>query len=223
MNDGISTTKISDLPDSNSGKLPQYTLPSAPASSGSSQPVFNQTYVPLDIHPNPYGNMPPHETMLPRPVETKNQEQGNNLGYLMGGGMMPNGAPMYQLPSRDIPRDTLPLVQDEGVRANYIPPATRSNLGIIEEDEWAPRPKDKKKKVHFEEDVLLQWQRPILIGLIFLLFQMPMITVLMLKYLTFLKLSDDAGNLNYTGFIIKSIFFGLSVYGIEILLENSKQ
>lgn len=213
MNDAISTTRISDLPDSNSGKLPQY------SNSSQSQPVFNDTYVPLNIHPNPYGNMPPQVSIMSPPAQTKTPP--DPMSYLGGSGITGEGNPQYPLPSRDIPRDTIPLVQDESARVNYIPPATRSNLGIMEEDEWAPKKKEKKKKVHFEEDLFELWKRPILIAMLFFLFEMPMITVLMLKYLTFLKLFNDSGTLNYTGFIVKSLLFGLSVYGIELLIQNA--
>jgi hypothetical protein len=214
MNEQISTTRISDLPDSNSGKLPQYSNAS-PASQN-----FNEnTYTPLNIHPNPYGNMPPQVSIMSPPMQTKSPQEQS--GYLGGSAGIAEGSPQYPLPSRDIPRDTLPLVQDEHIRANYIPTAPRSNLGFIEEDEWAPKRKDKKKKVHFEEDWFELWKRPILLAMLFFLFQMPMITVIMLKYLTFMKLFNESGDLNYPGFVIKSVIFGLGVYGVEILMQNS--
>jgi hypothetical protein len=55
-------------------------------------------------------------------------------------------------------------------------------------------------------------------SMMYFLFQMPMLNVLMSKYLKVLRLFSEDGNLNYKGFVFKSILFGLGVYGIEQML-----
>lgn len=245
MSDTGSSTRIVDLPDTNSGKLPQYTQSSFGGYGGSpmggnamggndmgshghaggpmqgSAPMNG--YIQMNVHPNPYGNLPPQTNMIPLPQQTSTAKIGGasnpyapNLSDAAG--------PQYALPSRDIPQDTTSYVQDESIKANYIPPSTRGGLGLgEEEDDYLPKSAkgarekhaEGKKKVRFADDWMLEWQRPILIAMMFFLFQMPMLNVLMLKYLKALKLFSEDGNLNYMGFVFKSVLFGLGVYGIE--------
>jgi hypothetical protein len=231
MSDTGSSTRIVDLPDANSGKLPQYTQ-SAFGGYGANSNDMGPTgasapmngYIQMNVHPNPYGNMSPQTNMIPLPQQTSNHKPNAMNPYLGGVPPSSDGAPQFALPSRDIPQDTTSYVQDESIKANYIPPSTRSGLGLgEEEDEYLPKPvkgmREKygegKKKVRFADDWMLEWQRPILIAMMFFLFQMPMLNVLMMKYLKALKLFSEDGNMNYMGFVLKSVIFGLGVYGIE--------
>jgi hypothetical protein len=56
-------------------------------------------------------------------------------------------------------------------------------------------------------------QTPILIGVLFFLFQVPFLNALMFKYLGFLKIYSDDGNLNLYGLLFKSILFGVVYFG----------
>ena len=251
MSDTGSSTRIVDLPDPNSGKLPQYTNSAQPTFSGyGGQSMQNagmpgndvmapsnqgsgqmNGYIQMNVHPNPYGNTPPQNNMIPLPQHTSNHKQSGNANPYLGNSPLPTNdgnlsqnAPQYALPSRDIPMDTTSYVQDESIKANYIPPSTRGRLGLeSEEDDYLPMPKrtsreKKEKKVRFADDWVLEWQRPILIAMLFFLFQMPMLNVFMLKYLKALKMFGEDGNMNYFGFTFKSILFGLCVFGVEFFI-----
>ena len=56
-------------------------------------------------------------------------------------------------------------------------------------------------------------QTPILIGVLFFLFQVPFLNALMFKYLGFLKIYSDDGNLNLYGLLFKSMLFGAVYFG----------
>lgn len=257
MSDTGSSTRIMDLPDPNSGKLPQYTNTVQPTFSGYGGQTQHNTgihgndvntqsnqgqgqgqgqgqmngYIQMNVHPNPYGTTPPQNNMIPLPQHTSNHKPSGNANPYLGNPSSGSNdesltsiVPQYTLPSRDIPMDTTSYVQDESIKANYIPPSTRSRLGLEEdEDDYLPKPKKgkrekKEKKVHFADDWMVEWQRPILVAMLYFLFQMPMLNVLMLKYLKVLKMFGEDGNLNYVGFTFKSIVFGVGVYGIEYFI-----
>lgn len=272
MSDTGSSTRIVDLPDPNSGKLPQYNPQttfsgyggqgssnggdvyhaSPPSMQGMNQgmphnmntgmpsqmggsPNQMNGYVQMNVHPNPYGNMPPQSNLIPMPQQTsipKPSGAGPSMNPFLGGGggnpgANPGAGPEYTLPSRDIPMETTHYTQDDSIKANYIPPSTRGGLGLGEEDDdYLPKPAKgnrekhadgKKKKVRFSDDWIMDLRSPILIAMLYFLFQMPMLNVIMSKYLKVLRLFAEDGNLNYKGFVFKSILFGLGVYGIEMM------
>jgi hypothetical protein len=75
---------------------------------------------------------------------------------------------------------------------------------------------DHQKEQHRKDLVVSVYdelQTPILIGVLFFLFQVPIINALMFKYLNFLKIYSDDGNLNLYGILFKSILFGLVYFG----------
>lgn len=241
-----SSTRIADLPDMSQGGgggspfLQQsgfgVSFQGENAASPSSQSA-QPSYIPMNVHPNPYGNQPP-TAMMPPPQQTQSPPKlnGNTLVYqsgMVGGEMLPQHSaasqqmfaqpPSHPLPSRDIQPDIASLMIDERVQPNYVPPPSkRDYIHEDTEEEEERRLKNfrrKEKRVRFVDNTFVEIQKPIIIALLFMLFQLPFMNVFLAKYLFFLGLYGDDGAMNMLGHTFKSILFGVLVYSLDYLMS----
>jgi len=230
----MSTTRISDLPDSSAfpplhnggqqmGQQPQM---------GQQMAGMPNTYAPINIHPNPYGNAPPTDLInsIPQPQHTK-----ENIKYSLDSGINDENAQamlyaaaaasQQRLPSRDIPQYTQDYTHDPNIQVNYIPPPQQQQQqaggnDYIREYEQRKEPALKiqekhKKRVRFADDWLTQFQTPILVMFMYFLFQMPLLNKTMYRILGKTPLYSGDGTLNWMGVLFKSALFGI-VYYLEI-------
>jgi hypothetical protein len=199
-------TRISDLPDSGGSR--------DPGSRGMYNQPNNQ-YQPLNVHQNPYGIPEPTDTKLPV------MRGGGGGGDFGGGSGGFSGEAMQRAPppmmNRGFPQDTESYQNDEQVVPNHIPAQKLTTDYLREyEDRMSKMNLDHQKEQHRKDLVVSVYdelQTPILIGVLFFLFQVPIINALMFKYLNFLKIYSDDGNLNLYGILFKSILFGLVYFG----------
>jgi hypothetical protein len=222
MADRIATTRIADLPENITVQMPpgtynpqqqSFNQPSMSYGGESQEP--NTTYTQMNVHPNPYG-IPPQNNVMSLPQAT--QQPRNQNQYLPQYNMQQN-EPQYRLPSRDIPVDTTQYLQDEQVQPNYIPMHKLTSDYIKDyEDENDIPIKEYRQKKHREsmvDTLLTELQTPILIAILFFIFQMPIINTLMYKNLAFLPIYNSDGNANFYGLFLKSILFGGLYYGFS--------
>lgn len=188
-----SSTRISDLPENitmgMTHQTPQQTIHHDMNASGQ--------YMQMNVHPNPYGQAAPQIGAIPPPQQT----HAYNLGAIE-----------HPLPNRDIPMDTVQYQQDPQIMPNFLPDLEKERKYVLPEKE-----KKKKKKAKPEwnmEEMMAEFQQPIIIVVLFLIFQAPSINVLMAKNLAFLHLFGEDGDLNTNGVLFKSALFG----GMYILL-----
>ena len=200
--ENISMTRISDLPE-----------------IGGQQKGMDGSYMPMNIHPNPYG-MPQNAIgSLPPQLESKNTQeekiQQQNIMYTP----TEFNQPQQRLPQRDIPRMPDQYLQDEQVQPNYIPKAMNTNDYIDEYQEVTNKKlreyENKKRSEKLTENWFDEIRIPIIIGILFFIFHMPIINTLVFKRFSFLSIYNDDGNFNFYGLILKSIFFGSSFYFIN--------
>jgi len=190
-----STTRIDDLPEN-------ITMRVQPEQSGQVP-----TYAPMNIHPNPYGNsIQPNVMPLP---ESKVRFQEEN--------------PQMRLPSRDIPMDQTIYQQDEEIQPNYIPQAklTRDYVRDYEEvtHDNIKRHENRKDKTSMLDKIFSDLQTPVLVALIFFIFQMPMMNSMFYRNFSFLSLYNTDGNVNFYGIALKSAVFGSVFYGIQNTMQ----
>ncbi len=190
-----STTRIDDLPEN-------ITMRVQPEQSGQVP-----TYAPMNIHPNPYGNsIQPNVMPLP---ESKVRFQEEN--------------PQMRLPSRDIPMDQTIYQQDEEIQPNYIPHAklTRDYVRDYEEvtHDNIKRHENRKDKTSMLDMIFSDLQTPVLVALIFFIFQMPMMNTMFYRNFSFLSLYNTDGNVNFYGIALKSAVFGSVFYGIQNTMQ----
>ncbi len=123
------------------------------------------------------------------------------ISQLVSGLQQTNGATL--LPSRDIPTNTVDISTDAQVQPNYIPPTEHTNY--IEDEITYEKPDYKSLDAVYDE-----LQTPLLIAILFFMFQLPVFRKLQFRYTPFLFLSD--GNLSLSGFILNSVLFGSIFY-----------
>lgn len=207
------TTRISDLPENITSQF----------SSGNN-------YIPINIHPNPYGNngsntnFPTYEsnsnikmTIQPQPPASQPPQ--------------PSQQEFQRLPSRDIRIDESDYTQDKEIKANYIPPVPKNMKDYLAQEEleleerMIAKHKKNKKRVHFADEWFVKLQIPVLVGFMFFLFQMSIFNKFMTKISDLSKIVyhipffKEDGNINFNGWIFKSIVFGIT-YFITIQLLN---
>jgi hypothetical protein len=208
------TTNISDLPPPPSSGAPPIQMTTTSAMTTTANPT---TYQPLDVHGPPngiggggggsgggVGGVPPANTVEP---SIMNQViNGIQQAALHGNNTM--GA----LPSRDIPMNTIEIQNDNHIRANYIPAATKHSEDYVGDYE---RRREKRvrfaeenepaKKQDFMEQLYEQYHIPFLICILYFIFQMPLVNKIYYRYFRFLH--HDDGNVTSAGLLVKSVAF----------------
>ena len=182
-------------------------------------------YTPLNVHQNQFGIPPPTDTQLPT-ISVR----GDNQMY-SGGPPPPLGPPggiggfsgesqypsLPSMPNRGIPQDTTAFQNDEHMIPNHIPTQKLTHDYLREYETKLEKMSDQHQKEKHREDLVVstydEFQTPILIGVLFFLFQLPIINTLIFKHLGFLKIHNEDGNMNLYGMILKSVMFGLFYYG----------
>ena len=126
---------------------------------------------------------------------------------------------MTNLSSRDIPMNTNRIIQDERVKPNYIPQSNNNNY-IEEKDTYDSMVEQNKKKEQKQDrldSLYEELQQPILVSILFFLFQLPVVRTKFKN--TFPMVFKSDGNLAFSGYLTKSIIFGGSLY---IVLKSIK-
>lgn len=251
----VSTTRISDLPENITIQMqhqqPSYsTMPphfqqqmqSQGMGQGMGQgtggmqnemvsAMGQNTYVPMNIHPNPYGNHPPPQGAIPLPQGSPQRGQGQGPMQIPVQMQMPAGmdyAPMPQeqmrLPSRDIPMNQLAFQQDEEIQPNYVPPVKLTSDYIRNYERASEQAlmnhEQKKYQDQAAATLFSQLQVPILVAVLYFVFQMPIVNTLLRKYMSFLSIYHDDGNLNLMGLLFKSVFFGSIFYTMQMAADK---
>ena len=203
-------TRIDDLP-SNSGRDP---------GGRGSLPVNGNQYQPLNVHQNPYGipepvdnKLPAFDSMGPGPAGMGMGPPGGAGGF--SGNAMQQGPP--SMTNRGGGYQSDDYMRDEHTIPNHIPSQKLTHDYLREyEDKMAQlsleHNKDKYRK-ELMSSLYDELQTPILIGVLFFLFQLPFINAFMFQNLGFLKIHNEDGNLNLYGLLFKSIMFGLAYFG----------
>lgn len=179
-------------------------LPTDPAGGGGSNITLSAT-----------------ETQMSPLGQTNNGSNNNNISLdqttisqIVNGLQQATIAGATKLPSRDIPMNTNGITQDPYIQPNYVPilpPSAgnyidhqQTNQDIINEYNRA------HQRTHVLDDMYTEIQTPLLLGILYFLFQLPFFKRNLSLYLPALFSSD--GNMNLNGYIFNSILFGLLYY-----------
>lgn len=125
-----------------------------------------------------------------------------------------------QLQSRDIPRTTEALVQDPSVQPNFIPPQSNADyITDYENNEDIINNYSKGQKYGDSLDQLYdEIQIPLLISVLYFLFQLPIFRRYLYKF--FPALFSKDGNINLYGFVFTSALFGLLFYLLSKIMTH---
>ena len=192
-------TRIDELP-SNTGR--------DPGTRGGMTGIGNQ-YQPLNVHQNPYG--------IPEPVDNKlpayDQSMGGGSGGFNGNYMQP---PPPSMTNRGVYQSD-EYTHDDTAIPNYIPSKKITHDYLREYEDKMEQLSIEHNKEKYRKDLISslydELQTPILIGVLFFLFQLPFLNAFIIQNLGFLNLYNNDGNLNLYGMLFKSILFGFTYFG----------
>jgi len=135
-----------------------------------------------------------------------------NMNQFVTGIQQASAAGLTELPSRDIPRNQEHLSQDIQIQPNHIP-LEDSPVDYIQEhqtNEQIIRSQMKHQEQKSKFDIVFdEVQGPIMLGILYFIFQLPIIQKQMCKIIPSLFGSD--GNPNLSGYVFTSSMFA-SVY-----------
>ena len=223
MNIGI--TNINDLPNNNNSNefVNQNQIQSQSQNQNitiSQNQVLSQNNNSLE-NPNIYN---------PNISNQKNQENQNVYNEMIGqiqqissNNNNNNNNNNIDIPSRDIPINPNTIVQDSTIKPNYIP-NSKSQEDYIKNYETPQSVIEKKNQdIRYENSIDFFYneiQLPVLIALIYFIFNIPYSKKMLLKYIPKLFTSD--GNYNIYGNIATSVFFAITYYILIKLIEYIK-
>jgi hypothetical protein len=224
-------TRIADLPLDNNVQMSNSYSPIIPSQAQNRMdPIQEQAnnYMPINIHPNPYGISAQNPIMSPpqQPnISQKQQIQQQN--YLPPSqNIVLSEEQQYQLqnmshqrlPSRDIPRDEMLHTHDEQVKPNYIPKSNVSSDYVRDYEDMTEKNRieyeNKKKESNRIDNFLSEFQTPLFVAILFFFFQLPIINQTFFKPISFLSLHNLDGNFNFYGLFLKSLLFGSVYYSV---------
>ena len=123
-----------------------------------------------------------------------------------------NGATL--LPSRDMPIMTTNISNDAQVQPNYIPPTQNDYIKHQEENEDIAMNYNKRMDTNNTlDDMYNELQTPLLLMVLYFLFQLRFYRKLLFTYLPILFSKD--GNININGLFFNSILFAFAYYGLN--------
>ncbi len=134
----------------------------------------------------------------------------NTINQIVNGLQQANG--VTQLASRDIPMTTENYTQDAYTKTNYIPDGRGTDYITEEMDKqrYMDEYNDNARTKDTLESIYEQLQIPILLALLYFLFQLPFFKNILFKYFPYFYNVD--GNYNLNGLLFTSIFFGFAYY-----------
>lgn len=162
-------------------------------------------------------------TQMPQQVPPQQQPQVNtqqepsqldreSINNIVSGLQQASVTGATQLPSRDIPTTTTHISQDQEIQPNFIPPVEESNYvdEELDEDDIIEEYNLKIANASAAEGIYTEMQTPILLAILFFLFQLPFFKKYMFLYLPMFFMDD--GNYNIYGYLFISIIFSMVYY-----------
>tara|TARA_B110000008_G_scaffold244761_1_gene254625 strand:+ start:255 stop:863 length:609 start_codon:yes stop_codon:yes gene_type:complete len=192
-------------------------LPTDPTVGGGGQNVVLQT----TEKPSQYD--PATENMSTNAPTSNDINEQKMMNEVITGIQQANANGALNLPSRDIPTNTVHF-SDEQTKANFVPQPPEQQDYIhnndTEQEILARRMKSQNSRDSLE--ILYdEFQIPIIICLMYFIFQLPIVKSKVLSILP--SLFNNDGNPNLSGYVFNSMFFGVSYYVISkslIHLQN---
>lgn len=152
----------------------------------------------------------------PNKSQTPNNSQVSldqtTISQIVNGLQQASLAGATSLPSRDIPLQTEQLTTDPQIQPNYVPPPQTSDYINDSNDDINDYFKGEKNKNSLDS-IYDELQAPLLLAVLYFLFQLPFFKKNIFKYLSFFCNSD--GNYNFNGLVFTCILFGFIYYSLS--------
>jgi len=158
--------------------------------------------------------------------ETNRQEGGQSpssvaldqstISQIVNGLQQATLAGLTQLPSRDIPMNTSNITNDPEVMPNYVPPPPNNHDDYIKNyEQTSDMIQHYNRKTNSQnslDEMYNEIQTPLLIAVLYFLFQLPFFKKFLFSYLPFLFSGD--GNYNLNGYLFSSVMFGIVFHSL---------
>jgi hypothetical protein len=159
--------------------------------------------------------------VMPPQQQQQTQSQNNNLtldqntiNQIVNGLQHASVSGATQLPSRDIPMVTTDISTDNQVQPNYVPSAPQNNIDYIKNMENTSDMihgyNSNMNRQNSLDELYNEIQTPLLISVLYFLFQLPFFRKLLYSYFPILFSKD--GNININGYLFTSVLFGILFY-----------
>lgn len=158
-------------------------------------------------------------------LETKSHQMPNGqltldqstISQIVNGLQQASLAGATSLPSRDIPLNTEQLTQDTQVQPNYIPAPTSRDY-IAETDDDINNYYRNENVQNSLDSIYDEIQGPLLLAVLYFIFQLPIFKKSLYKYLPFLCNTD--GNYNMNGLLFTGSLFGFIYYSLSKTVKH---
>ena len=220
----IGTTSIDSLPISTQHQQQpmmqqqQQAMPQMPAMQPQQQQMpmqYSTENIRLEVNNN---------VKVDNPAQLLQQNRDNdpsimqkNMNQFVTGIQQASAAGMTALPARDIPQSQEHLIHDQQIKPNFIPTneqqAQEDYIANYKTSEDIIRENMRRQtKTDSLDSIYNELQIPILLGVLYFLFSLPIVRKSMFKYIPMIFNKD--GNLNLGGYVSNSVLFGLTYYAM---------
>jgi hypothetical protein len=194
-----------------------FDLPVDPAGGGGGGgPVQNMSLNANEARPMQQQAPIPNTNGPPPPLDQ------NTINHIVSGIQQASSSGATQLPSRDMPTSTSHIAQDVQIQANYVPPPPPQHSDYIqqyeENNDIVDDYYDTQKRNASLDSMYDELQTPLLLAVLFFLFQLPFFKKYLFAYMPMLFLND--GNYNIYGFVFMSAFFAFVYYILSKTMNN---
>ena len=229
------TTSIEDLPtdpmmggNQNNISIQKMEMNNGGGGGGMSMPpppqIQGQVYSPNIEGPNGQQQQQQQQQQPYQQQQHQQQQQPNVINELVSGLQRASANGLTNLPSRDIPMNTMNMMSDQHVQPNFVPRqlANQPHVNYIEEHDEDVMDEVKNANTVNTNDNMENMYRliqvPLLVGILYFAFQLPITRKYTLKYLPSVFNAD--GNFNVSGLIFMSSLFALGYFGLTKMIEK---
>jgi len=145
----------------------------------------------------------------------------NVMNEVMHGVQKASANGMTMIPTRDIPMNPNAFTHDEQIKPNYVPDHNMERDYIREHTSMEGIIRDNARsqnRMDTIEAIYIDFQIPILLGVMYFIFQMPVFRAQLLHFLPSMFAAD--GNLNIVGLTGTSVMFAVSYFIIMKLFNK---
>lgn len=179
----------------------------------------------LPTNPSMGGNVSMNVSEIPpsdQQLDKKMSLDQATINQIISGLQTASVAGATQLPTRDIPMATEELAKDIQTQPNYIPVEQNNNyINQSESNQEIIREYNENVKKNNSLDELYdEMQIPLLLGVLYFIFQLPVVRKLLNSYIPMLFNVD--GNMNINGYIFTSALFGGLYYALQKIMRIAR-
>lgn len=208
------TTSLDDLPQSSVNSQPNVNLNiteqnvKVPNQTQDLEAKRNADLQQVMSQATPQQNQPP----APRQAQPESNN-GIDINSFVTGIQEAAASGALQLPSRDIPQSQSHLTNDAQLQPNYIPENNGDYINdTYNQDQIINNQNIKQKSTNSMDALYDDIHVPIILAVIYFVFQLPVIKTNTLKYIP--SLFNKDGNFNMLGYSVNSLAFASTYYCI---------